>query len=84
MKTIVRVLAIASVIASSPALAADPVFPSGARVGLVPAEGLAVAKEFLGFQSEDQKVKVGVAEIPLRPSQPSRPPSRKASRPPPG
>ena len=53
MKTIVRVLAIASVIASSPALAADPVFPSGARVGLVPAEGLAVAKEFLGFQSED-------------------------------
>ncbi|MBN9595957.1 MAG: hypothetical protein J0G36_11450 [Afipia sp.] len=64
MKTIVRVLAIASVIASSPALAADPVFPSGARVGLVPAEGLAVAKEFLGFQSEDQKVKVGVAEIP--------------------
>lgn len=64
MKTIVRVLAIASVIASSPALAADPVFPSGARVGLVPAEGLAAAKEFLGFQSEDQKVKVGVAEIP--------------------
>lgn len=65
MKTIVRVLAITSVIvASSPALAADPVFPSGARVGLVPAEGLNVAKEFLGFESEDQKVKVGVAEIP--------------------
>ena len=64
MKTIVRALAIASVIVASPALAADPVFPSGSRVGLVPAEGLAVAKEFLGFQSEDQKVKVGVAEIP--------------------
>ncbi len=64
MKTIVRALAIASVVLASPALAADPVFPSGARVGLVPAEGLNVAKEFLGFESPDQKVKVGVAEIP--------------------
>ena len=65
MKTIARVLAlIALAAAGSPAIAADAVFPSGARVGLVPAEGLAVAKEFLGFESEDQKIKVGVAEIP--------------------
>jgi hypothetical protein len=64
MKTILRALAIASLVTASPALAAEPVFPSGARVGLVPAEGLAVAKEFLGFESEDKKVKIGVAEIP--------------------
>ncbi|TKT71297.1 hypothetical protein YH63_007665 [Afipia massiliensis] len=64
MKTIVRVLAIVSIVTASPALAADPVFPSGARVGLVPAEGLAVAKEFMGFESADQKIKVGLAEIP--------------------
>jgi len=64
MKTIVRVLAIVSIAAASPALAADPVFPSGARVGLEPAEGLAVAKEFLGFESADQKIKIGLAEIP--------------------
>ncbi|WP_024576758.1 MULTISPECIES: hypothetical protein [unclassified Afipia] len=64
MKTIARVLAIAAITMASPALAADPVFPSGARVGLVPAEGLNVAKEFLGFESDDQKIKVGVAEIP--------------------
>ena len=64
MKTILRVLAIVSLVIASPALAADPVFPSGARVGLEPAEGLAVAKEFLGFESEDKKVKIGVAEIP--------------------
>lgn len=65
MKTIARVLAFAALVAAgSPALAADPVFPPGARVGLVPAEGLAVAKDFLGFESADQKVKVGVAEIP--------------------
>lgn len=65
MKTIARVLAFAAVVAAGhPALAADPVFPSGARVGLVPAEGLVVAKEFMGFESTDQKIKVGIAEIP--------------------
>ncbi len=65
MKTTARVLAfIALAAAGNAAFAADAVFPPGARVGLVPAEGLAVAKEFLGFESEDQKIKVGVAEIP--------------------
>ena len=65
MKTIARVLAIiALATVGNTAFAADAVFPPGARVGLVPAEGLAVAKEFLGFESEDQKIKVGVAEIP--------------------
>ena len=72
MKTIARTLTrtfaqavtFAVLAASHPALAADAVFPPGSRVGLVPAEGLVVAKEFLGFESEDQKTKVGVAEIP--------------------
>lgn len=72
MKTIARTLTrtftqavtLAVLAASHPALAADAVFPPGSRVGLVPAEGLVVAKEFLGFESEDQKTKVGVAEIP--------------------
>lgn len=65
MKTIARILALVVLAAAGhPALAADAVFPPGARVGLVPAEGLAVAKEFLGFESADQKIKVGVAEIP--------------------
>lgn len=65
MKTIARVLVlIVLTTAGSAAFAADAVFPPGARVGLVPAEGLAVAKEFLGFESADQKIKVGLAEIP--------------------
>ena len=65
-QVITRVLALAVVLAAAgnPAIAADAVFPPGARVGLAPAEGLVVAKEFLGFESEDQKIKVGVAEIP--------------------
>ena len=48
----------------SPAAAADTVFPPGIRVGLTPLVGLSPAKTFLGFVSEDESVKVLVAELP--------------------
>lgn len=48
----------------SPALAADPVFPPGVRVGMTPLVGLVPAKTFVGFETEDQSVKVLVAELP--------------------
>jgi hypothetical protein len=47
-----------------PALAADPVFPQGMRVGLTPLVGLSRAKTFAGFETEDQGVKVLVTELP--------------------
>jgi hypothetical protein len=47
-----------------PALAADAVFPPGARVGLVPLIGLSKAKTFPGFESEDGHVKVLITELP--------------------
>ena len=47
-----------------PALAADPIFPAGSRVGLTPLVGLSRAKGFVGFETEDQSVKVLVAELP--------------------
>jgi hypothetical protein len=47
-----------------PAFAADPVFPPGIRVGMVPLVGLARAKTFIGFETEDGSVKVLVAELP--------------------
>jgi hypothetical protein len=50
--------------AMRPALAADVTFPPGARVGLTPLVGLAKAKTFSGFESEDQSVKVLVTELP--------------------
>jgi hypothetical protein len=50
--------------AISPALAADPVFPPGIRVGITPLVGLNRAKTFVGFETEDQAVKVLVAELP--------------------
>jgi hypothetical protein len=52
------------VAAIGPALAADPVFPPGARVGMTPLVGLAPAKAFIGFETEDQSVKVLVGELP--------------------
>jgi hypothetical protein len=48
----------------SPALAADPVFPSGVRVGMTPLVGLVRSKKFAGFETEDGSVKVLVAELP--------------------
>src|SRR4029450_6921409 len=50
--------------ASSSAFAADPVFPPGARVGMTPLVGLNKAKAFIGFETEDQGVKVLVTDLP--------------------
>ena len=50
--------------AISPALSADPVYPPGIRIGITPLVGLSRAKAFIGFETEDQTVKVLVAELP--------------------
>jgi hypothetical protein len=50
--------------ALGPTLAADPTFPPGVRVGMTPLVGLVRAKTFAGFETEDQGVKVLVAELP--------------------
>jgi hypothetical protein len=58
-------LLVASVcLVSGPALAADPVFAPGTRVGLTPLVGLVPAKTFAGFETEDHGVKVLVTELP--------------------
>ena len=51
-------------LAFGPAVAADAVFPPGMRVGLTPLVGLSRAKSFVGFETEDQTVKVLVTELP--------------------
>ena len=65
MKPVRYLAAIALTIAAScSAFAADPVFPPGARVGMTPLVGLVKAKLFVGFETEDQGVKVLVADLP--------------------
>lgn len=61
-----RVLAaVAALIAATcSAFAADVVFPPGAHVGMKPLVGLVRAKTFIGFETEDQGVKVLVADLP--------------------
>jgi hypothetical protein len=55
--------AVASLV-TLPALAADPVFLPGMRVGIVPLEGLQKAQSFVGFESSDSNVKVLTTELP--------------------
>jgi hypothetical protein len=65
MSLIRRLFAVALLaFGADPALAADPIFPPGARVGMVPLVGLVRAKSFIGFETEDQGVKVVVADLP--------------------
>src|SRR3979409_1226805 len=65
MKPIRLLFAVALfVTAMCPAFAADPVFPPGMRVGMTPLVGLSRAKTFVGFETEDQSVKVLVTELP--------------------
>ena len=65
MKLLRYLAAIALAIgAASSAFAADPVFPPGARVGMTPLVGLNKAKTFPGFETEDQGVKVLIADLP--------------------
>jgi hypothetical protein len=44
--------------------AADPVFPTGMRIGLEPPPGLTVSKRFPGFEDADRKVTITLADLP--------------------
>ena len=57
-------LIVAAMSSADCALAADPVFPPGARVGMTPLVGLNKAKAFTGFETEDKGVKVLVTDLP--------------------
>ena len=65
MTHIARFVAFALLVASvAPAVAADPVFAPGVRVGLVPLAGLNKAIAFVGFESDDSSIKVLTTELP--------------------
>jgi hypothetical protein len=65
MRHIGRLLAVGLLTAViTPAYGADPVYPPGIRVGMTPLVGLAPAKTFTGFETEDHSVKVLMTELP--------------------
>lgn len=57
------VLFAASVL-SGAAWAADPVFPSASRIGLVPPPDFVVSGAFVGFQHTEKQVRLVIAELP--------------------
>jgi hypothetical protein len=66
--TMIRCLTAAAflaVAAINPASAADPIFPPGARVGMVPLVGLNRAKSFIGFETDEAGAKVVIADLPI-------------------
>src|SRR5262245_20614551 len=48
---------------ASAALAGEPVFPPGSRVGLVPAAGMALGTSFQGFEDRANRVVLLVSEV---------------------
>ncbi|MGH6663485.1 MAG: hypothetical protein ACREB2_01095 [Pseudolabrys sp.] len=44
--------------------AAEPVFPTGLRVGLAPPEGFKPSKRFPGFEDVDRKAGIAILELP--------------------
>jgi hypothetical protein len=55
---------LALVVFAGPVRAADPVFPTGSLVGLVPPAGMVVSKSFLGFEDVDKDSAIQVATQP--------------------
>lgn len=56
------ILAVA--LSAFPATAAEPVFPTGSRIGLVPPPGMVAAKTFPGFVDTDNKAAMLITALP--------------------
>ncbi len=64
--TVVAALAASLILAlfALPANAAEPVFPTGSRVGLVPPPGMIASKTFPGFVDADNKAAILITAMP--------------------
>lgn len=57
-------LALAITIPASPARAADPIFPFGSRVGLVPPPGMVASDSFAGFSDPSENAAILITVLP--------------------
>lgn len=55
---------LALLVLANPARAADPTFPTGSRVGLVPPPGMVMSKRFPGFEDRDKDASIIIATLP--------------------
>jgi hypothetical protein len=63
-RLIVRLILLCALAAGLPAQAAEPVFPLGLRIGLVPPPGLVASTTFQGFEDRDHNVAMILSEMP--------------------
>jgi hypothetical protein len=61
--TIAALTVVATLIAP-PARAADPVFPAGSLIGLVPPAGLTPSENFIGFENREKEVGILMITLP--------------------
>jgi len=54
----------ALLIVAMPARAADPVYPTGSRVGLVPPSGMVPSKTFQGFEDRNDNAAIFISALP--------------------
>ncbi len=59
-------VALASLAPTGAALAADPVFPPGSRVGLVPPPGMEPSQDIQGFQDRNTQASIFMTEMSLQ------------------
>lgn len=57
---------LAAPLAQNVALAAEPAFPTGMRIGLVPPSGLEPSRRFPGFEDSARKVSIAIFDLPGR------------------
>lgn len=55
---------LSAIVAAAPARAADPVFPTASRLGLVPPPGMMISKNFQGFEDVDKDAAILLAVQP--------------------
>jgi len=52
--------------ALTPAMAADPIFPTGSRIGIVPPPGMATSRNFVGFEDPQKNAAVLFTTLPAK------------------
>jgi hypothetical protein len=55
---------LAAIVAAAPAHAADPIFPTGSRLGLVPPTGMVASESFDGFADPGKDAAILIAVLP--------------------
>lgn len=67
LRSLLLITLLAASLATSwvaPAQAADPVYPAGSRIGLVPPPGMTISHGFTGFEDRDNRVALVVVPLP--------------------